>query len=95
MSLGTIPRTHPEASVARVAGQWVVATEDGRSHGFEEGDGSVSEVGERIIEWVDGQRTVGQIAQLVEGDFEVEREVAERDTLRFVALLVEKRILTV
>lgn len=94
MSLSVIPRRHPEASMARVAGQWVVATVDGRSHGFEEANGNVSEVGERIIEWIDGQRTVGQIAQLVHGDFDVALEVAERDTLCFVAMLIEKHILT-
>lgn len=93
--LETVVRVHPDTAVQRVGGRYMAATADDRLHTFEAPDGSVSEVGERIIELVDGARTVGEIVAVLEQEFEVSREVAEADTRQFIALLVEKRVLAV
>jgi pyrroloquinoline quinone biosynthesis protein D len=54
----------------------------------------VSEVGERIVELIDGKRSVGEIVEVLVNEFEVERGVAEADTLDFIALLANKHVLT-
>ena len=95
MSSTTVPRHHPEAGVQRVGGRWMAATADDRLHVFEEDGGAVSEVGERIIALVDGQRTVGEIARVLTEEFEVEQDVALGDTVSFVELLVERHVLVV
>lgn len=93
--LETIVRVHPDTAVQRVGQKLLAATSDNRLHTFEAPDGSVSEVGERIIELVDGVRTVGDIIGILEREFEVSRAVAEADTRRFIAMLIEKRVLSV
>lgn len=92
VSLQTIPAVHPEAGVHKVGGRWMAATVDDRLHTFEDGEG-VSEVGERIIELIDGKRSVGEIVAVLVGEFEVPREVCEADALRFIGDLVEKQVL--
>lgn len=91
----TVVRVHPDTAVQRVGGRYMAATPDDRLHTFEAPDGSVSEVGERIIELVDGSRTVGQIVDVLVEEFEVSREVAEADTRQFIELLLGKLVLTV
>ena len=92
-NLDWVPHVHPETGVQRVGGKWVAATPDDALHYFEEGDGRVSEVGSRIIELCDGVRTVGQIVDTLCEEFEVGRDECEREVLRFVDLLVEKKVL--
>lgn len=70
----------------------MAATVDERLHTFEDGEG-VSEVGERIVELVDGERSVGDIVSVLVGEFEVAREVCEAETLEFIEELVEKQVL--
>lgn len=95
MSLSTVVRVNADTAVQRVGGRYMAATPDDRLHTFEAADGSVSEVGERIIELIDGARTVGGIADVLVEEFEVSREVAESDTRQFIELLLHKQVLTV
>jgi hypothetical protein len=95
LHLEMVVRVHPDTAVQRVGGRYMAATPDDRLHTFEAPDGSVSEVGERIIELVDGARTVGQIVDVLVEEFEVSREVAEADTRQFIELLLGKLVLTV
>ncbi|MCP3144285.1 PqqD family protein [Pyxidicoccus xibeiensis] len=89
-----VPRLHPAAAVQRVRGQLVVLGPDETLHTFEDDTtGTVSEVAERIVELVDGRRTVGDIAAVLCEEFEVEGAVCRHDTSRFVALLVERQVL--
>ncbi len=89
-----VPHVHPETGVQKVGGRWVAATPDDALHYFEEGDGRVSEVASRIIELVDGKRSVGQIIETLCSEFEVTPEECEREVVRFVELLVEKKVLS-
>lgn len=95
LSLSTVVRVNSDTAVQRVGGRYMAATPDDRLHTFEGPDGSVSEVGERIIELVDGERTVGAIVDVLIEEFEVSREVAESDTRQFIELLLGKQVLTV
>lgn len=92
VTLATVPRVHPDAALTRVGNQWMAATLDARLHTFEGPDG-VSEVGERIVELVDGVRAVGDIAAVLVEEFEVSSEVAQADTVDFVRQLVERHVL--
>ena len=85
---------HPDTALQKVAGRWMAATSDDHLHTFEAA-GSVSEVGERIVELVDGVRTVEQIIELIVNEFEVSRASAERDTRCFIGLLISKHVLRV
>ena len=89
-----VPRVHGETALQKVGGRWVAATPDDQLHSFEGPDGAVSEVGERIVELIDGQRSVGQIVLVLVEEFEVPREVAESDTLNFIELLAGKHVLS-
>lgn len=92
MTLRDVPRANPETALQKVGGQWMAATPDEKLHTFE-GDDGVSEVGERIVELIDGKRSVGEIVAQLTEEFEVSREVAEADTLEFINLLVQKQVL--
>ena len=92
--LSDVPRVHGETALQKVGGRWVAATPDDQLHSFEGAGGEVSEVGERIVELIDGRRSVEDIIQALLTDFEVTREVAEVDTLDFIGLLAEKHVLS-
>ena len=94
VSLSDIPRVHGETALQKVGGRWVAATPDDQLHSFEGVDGVVSEVGERIVELIDGKRSVEEIVKVLLDEFEVPREVAESDTLNFIGLLAEKHVLS-
>ncbi len=91
--LRAVPRLHPEAGLQRVGGQ----ADGGRARRvpahFEDARGQVSEVAERIVELVDGRRTVADIAAVLCDEFEVEPQACREDTVAFVRLLVEKKVL--
>lgn len=72
----------------------MAATLDARLHTFEGPDG-VSVVGERIVELLDGTRSVGDIALVLLEEFEVSREQAEADTLDFIRQLVERHVVVI
>jgi len=96
LGLGSVPRVHVEATLSRVGGQWMAATADAglhtTLHTFEGPEG-VSAVGERIVELIDGKRTVGGIVAVLVEEFEVSRDEAEGDTLEFLTELLRKRVL--
>lgn len=91
--LRAVPRLHPEAGLQRVSGKLMAAGPDEYLHTFEDARGHVSEVAERILELVDGRRTVADIVAVLCDEFEVEPEACRRDTVSFVRLLVEKKVL--
>ncbi|MBK7862800.1 MAG: PqqD family protein [Archangiaceae bacterium] len=92
VNLSSVLAIHPETGAQRVGGRWAAASADGRWHTFEDGEG-VSEVGERIMDLVDGQRTVGGIIDVLVAEFDVERSICTEETLAFVTMLVEKQVL--
>ncbi len=94
VSLSDVPRVHGDTALQKVGGRWVAATPDDQLHSFEGGDGVVSEVGERIVELIDGKRSVEQIIATLLNEFDVPREVAESDTLGFIGLLADKHVLS-
>lgn len=94
VSLSDVPRVHAETALQKVGGRWVAATPDDQLHSFELADGVVSEVGERIVELIDGRRSVADIVEALLKDFEVSREMAESDTLEFIGLLADKHVLS-
>ncbi|MGV3621893.1 MAG: PqqD family protein [Archangium sp.] len=94
MSLNVVPKVHDETALQRVGGRWVAATPDERLHSFEGDDGVVSEVAERIVELIDGRRSVGDIVTVLVEEFDVTPDVAQRDTMDFIGLLADKQVLT-
>jgi Coenzyme PQQ synthesis protein D (PqqD) len=76
-----------------VMGSLMAAGPDNLLHTFEDEQGQVSEVAERIVELVDGRRTVADIVAVLCEEFEVEPEACRADTVAFVSLLVEKKVL--
>lgn len=93
VGLTRVPRLHPGSGVVRVGGRLMATSEDAAVHAFEESDGAVSEVGERIVELVDGKRTVAQIVDVLCSEFEVGREACTVDTLAFLRLLADRKVL--
>lgn len=91
--LTRVPRLHPGAGVVRVGGRLVATSEDSAVHSFEESDGQVSEVAERIVELVDGKRTVADIVAALCEEFEVGRDACMADTVAFLELLAERKVL--
>ena len=90
--LSLVPKVHPETGAQKVQGRWLAATSDDRLHRFEDEQG-VSQVGERIMELVDGKRSVSDIVAVICEEFEVGKERCETDALRFIESCVEKQIL--
>ena len=90
--LNWVPHVHPETGVQQVKGRWMAATPDDALHTFE-GQGEVSEVGERIISLVDGRRTVGEIVAVLQTEFEVAQAECEQQTVQFIEILVQKKVL--
>lgn len=88
-----VPRLHPDAGVQRVGDRTLAVGPDDTLHTFEDEGGEVSEVAERILELVDGRRTLGDIVSALCEEFEVEPAVCREDTVTFVRLLVEKKVL--
>ncbi|HEX5750464.1 MAG TPA: PqqD family protein [Archangium sp.] len=91
--MAAVPRLHPEAGVQRVGDRMLAVGPDDTLHTFEDEGGEVSEVAERILELVDGCRTVGDIVAVLCEEFEVEPARCREDTVFFVRLLVDKKVL--
>ncbi len=91
--LRAVPRLHPETGVERVQGRLMAAGPGDLLHTFEDARGQASEVAERILELVDGQRTVADIIAVLCEEYEVEPEACRADTAAFIRLLVEKQVL--
>lgn len=92
VSLSDVLVVHPETGAQRVGGRWAAASPDGGWHTFED-EAGVSEVGERIMDLIDGERSVGDIVAVLCEEFDVDRSTCERETLAFVAELVQKQVL--
>ena len=91
--MDAVPRLHPETGIQRVGGRLLAAGAPNALHTFEDAQGQVSEVAERIVELSDGQRTVAQIVEQLCREFEVSAEVCAKDARAFVELLVERQVL--
>jgi pyrroloquinoline quinone biosynthesis protein D len=91
--MDAVPRLHPEAGVQRVGDRMLAVGPDDTLHTFEDEGGEVSEVAERILELADGCRTVGDIVAVLCEEFEVEPARCREDTVSFVRLLVDKKVL--
>jgi len=87
VTLTSVLRVPDETAAQRVQGRWAAATADGGFHQFED------DVGERIMDLVDGRRSVEEIVSVLCEEFEVERARCEQDTIEFVTELVQKRVL--
>ncbi|HLT31912.1 MAG TPA: PqqD family protein [Myxococcaceae bacterium] len=88
------PKLHPDIAMERVSGRLMAAGRSDLLHIFEDEAGERSEVGERVVELSDGQRTVEAIIGTLCEEFEVDRDVCARDVSGFVEKLVELEILT-
>lgn len=91
--MDAVPRLHPEAGVQRVGDRVLAVGPGDFLHTFEDEGGAVSEVAERILELVNGRRTLGDIVAALCEEFEVEPGVCREDTVAFVRLLVDKKVL--
>lgn len=78
----------------RVSGRLMAAGRTDLLHIFEDAAGERSEVGERVVELSDGQRSVADIIDVLCAEFEVERDVCAVDVVGFVEKLVGLEILT-
>ena len=87
------PALHPAAAVERVGGRLMIATRDDKLHLFAEEDDAPNEVGERIVDLVDGRRSVREIASVIGDEFDVDSARALADTAAFIELLVERQVL--
>ena len=71
----------------------MAAGPDDQLHTFEDEDGNVSEVAERIVELSDGKRTVSEIVEALCKEFDADPALCEADTCAFVEMLVQRKIL--
>ena len=85
----TVVKRSPEA-VFRVVDGEAVIVEPGRGL-----VNVVNEVGTRVWEWMDGVRSVDDIARLVCDEFEVTPEEATRDILEFVNELIDNKLVEI
>jgi hypothetical protein len=53
----------------------------------------LSEVASRIWELADGEHTVAEIVDVVVGEYDVDRGLAENDALEFLSSLLEKDLI--
>lgn len=73
----------------------MAATADDTLHSFLSADGEVSEVAERIVELVDGKRTIDDIVSVLCAEFDVPVQVCRADTMKFVSDLVQKNLFSI
>jgi hypothetical protein len=93
VTLSSVLKVHPETGALRVDGRWAAASPDGGYHTFED-EAGVSEVGERIMDLIDGQRSVQQIVEVLCHEFDIDPTTCGDETLRFCTLLVQKQVLS-
>ncbi len=55
----------------------------------------LNEVGSRILELVDGNRSIREISAIIYQEFEVDQVIAEQDTLEFITGILEKGIMDI
>ena len=95
LSLTVRPQLRADCGLERVGGRWLAASADDTLHSFVNGDGEVSVVAERIVELVDGKRTIDDIVSVLCAEFDVPVHVCRADTLRFVSELVRKNLFSI
>jgi len=91
--LSWVPRLHPEAGIQAVQGTVWAATADQGLHSLDDASGAPNPVAARIVELVDGKRSVGDIASVLCEEFEVEPRRCAEETAAFVSMLVQKKVL--
>ena len=70
-----------------IEGEAIILTpEDGRLH-------NLNPVATRIFELANGRRKIRDIINLICEEFEVSRDIAQRDTLNFIEDLVHRQLL--
>jgi hypothetical protein len=88
MNLTDIPVPHPQVAARTVDGSAVIVLAD-------TGEVTVlNPVGTRVWELVDGLRSVGDIARMIEAEYEVGWEQAQQDVYDFVKTLAEAGAIT-
>ena len=100
MLLSARPVRHPDVAWRNWGGEVVILTPAGHDPAAPVGqaDGAehdLNDVGSRIWELCDGQRSVEQIAAALAEEFEVEPQAARTDALEFVEGLLRMRLVTV
>jgi hypothetical protein len=85
-------RVRPDVVLHRSGEHLIALSNDDRLHTFADTDGSASEVGVRIAELIDGQRDVRGIVDVICEEFDVDRVTCEADTLDYLAMLFERRV---
>lgn len=84
MKLSDIPRRSPDNAVREIDGAVFVMNPDTSDlHSF-------SEVGTRVWDLVDGQRSVAHIVDSIFAEYDVGRDSAEADVLEFLDELLTK-----
>jgi len=87
--MSQVPRQNPDTAARKIdQSTYVLDPETSALHTFDE-------VGERIWELCDGQRSVAEIANVIEGEYEVDAPQAEADVVEFLDELVTKGLVTV
>ena len=87
LNLATIPTRNPDV-IGRVVDDETVLVMP------KKGQVKVlNEVGTVIWGMVDGKRTINQIIDKICADFEVDRDAAEKDTVRFIADLLDRELI--
>ncbi len=84
MELGDTPRQNPDIAARVIEGTaYLMDPTAGELH-------SLSEVGTRIYDLLDGQRTVAAIVDQLESEYEADRGTLESDALAFLEELESK-----
>jgi len=87
VDLQAIPRQNEDTASRSIDdAAYVLNPETSELHAF-------NEVGGRIWDLIDGERTLQAVAQIIADEYEVEPTVAEADVLEFAETLQEKGIL--
>ena len=92
-SINSVPRLNREVAVQRVGGRLLAMGPDDCLHSFEDEAGAPLEAAERIVELVDGRRSVAELARAICDEFDVKAEVSQADALQFIDVLIEKKVL--
>lgn len=81
------PRRHPTAGYRIFEGQATIVLPDGSYIKV------LNEVGSRVWDLLDGERTEAEIVDVICEEFETPRDRAEQDVREFIAALAEHRML--
>jgi Coenzyme PQQ synthesis protein D (PqqD) len=89
VKLGDTPTRNDENAVRQIEDVVFVMNPDtSELHSF-------NEVGHRIWDLVDGSRTVATIVETIVDEYEIDRETAEDDVLKFLQRLQDKDVVRI